>query len=95
MISFDIQLINPWSRHHFESIWCRDQKIIGNKSYCVEVLRNSKILFSLNINLNWRGHDHAGPTINLGFMGYELCGQIYDHRHWNYQLNNWEIYGDH
>ena len=47
-------------------------------------------LIEFDLDLNWRGHDHAGPRLELSLFGYFFAVKIYDNRHWNYDENRWE-----
>lgn len=47
-------------------------------------------LLSLEINISFRGCDHAGPEIALSIFGYEFEIRLYDIRHWDYDACAWE-----
>ena len=44
------------------------------------------------IRLSWsRKHDHAGIDFNITILGLEFMYGTYDHRHWDYENDTWEI----
>lgn len=97
MIGFRFRIRNPWPRA--ETIRPRDyvfwdRKIAKNKSVELQISKWSAIrdLFTLALDLNWSGEDHAGPEFEFGIGPYWLCFQIYDHRHWNWEQGRWELY---
>lgn len=94
MLTFNFRLRNPWIKPKFDNHWCREGKFkfTQYKCYCVELLHNADTLLALDLDLNWQGKHHAGPNITVGFIGYEFSIQIYDSRHWDYELNCWEKY---
>lgn len=62
-----------------------------NKSAEIQISKfNCDRLIAITIDLHWWGDDHAGPMIDLNFMGYMFNAKIYDHRHWNYDHRCWE-----
>lgn len=44
--------------------------------------------------LAWdRNKDHAGPEFVFGIHRlFWINLRIYDHRHWNYETNSWQVY---
>ena len=53
---------------------------------------NSYTLLDIQLKLTFSGEDHAGLSIQFEMLGYFICFEIYDSRHWDYETNNWEIY---
>lgn len=98
MIQFSFTLQIPWSirASKFTNIFCVDRKISKNKNIEVEMYISSlrDELFYINIDLRWFGRDHAGPSIELGVVGYHFSVGIYDGRHWDYDLGRWEKYDE-
>jgi len=45
--------------------------------------------FKFNFELT-RKQDHAGLHFHLELFGFSVIVAIYDHRHWNYDKNEWE-----
>lgn len=94
MILLNIGLTNPWAKYNFKNVFCREKKLTKNKAYGIELTYNSTSLVSLELSFSWRGHDHAGPSIELGLFGWCIHLHIYDTRHWNYEKNCWESYNE-
>lgn len=47
------------------------------------------------INVGWRFRtrgDHAGLSFNVEFFGFMFEFNVYDHRHWDYDNNTWQVY---
>lgn len=51
----------------------------------------SSFLFGFQASFNTK-QDHAGFRIELTLFGLFIEFQIYDHRHWDYEANDWEVY---
>lgn len=45
--------------------------------------------FDLYFRLNFVGHDHAGLKFFVQFWRWFFEFNVYDVRHWNYELNRW------
>lgn len=68
-----------------------EKQIAAHKSFELQFSQfNFDHLIEFDLDLNWRGHDHAGPRLELGLFGYFFTVKIYDNRHWNYDGNRWE-----
>ena len=90
MIHLSLGLSNPFVANRFKNIFCKEESISENKAYCFEVYKDNDIIsFSFNWNLR---QDHAGVSMAIGLIGYEVSFQIYDTRHWDYEYNCWEEY---
>lgn len=37
---------------------------------------------------------HAGPYFDLTILGLTLIVNYYDRRHWDYDLNRWEVFDE-
>ena len=89
MIYFNL---NFHIRHPFtpkwRSLWHKEGQLSKNKFWEVQFMRTAEIL-KIKFSFTSR-QDHAGPGIELGLLGYNLHAMIYDHRHWDYELNNWK-----
>lgn len=51
-------------------------------------------LFKLHIS-NSKKQDHAGFHLFITILGFDLEIQRIDHRHWDYDNDKWEEYGQH
>ena len=92
MIAFNFRIRNPFKYADFENFGVSTGPICENKSWEIQFMRYAYNIFEINVDLNWYGEDHAGPSININLFGYQVTAKIYDHRHWNYDTQDWEVY---
>ena len=92
MLSFDIQIRNPFKHESFKTYWCKTWGPWKNKAFEIQASKYAFNLFELNVDLNWYGLDHEGPQLELGIFGYNIRSKLYDIRHWNDETNTWETY---
>ena len=90
MIDFSIHIANPFKHDSFKSYWQQDIPITKNKTFEIGFYKYAWNLFEFRLDLRWWGHDHAGPSLELGFLGYTARIGISDNRHWNSVANTWE-----
>lgn len=91
MISLNLRIINPWSNGHFTNFWNKSWLPFTNKAIELEVLQLSHTIFEVQINITVKC-SHAGLQCELGILGYCICFNFYDTRHWDYDTNTWETY---
>ena len=48
-------------------------------------------LFHLEFRVAWMT-DHAGVSLWLGLLGFDVGLHFHDTRHWDYENNRWEAY---
>lgn len=94
MIFFKFIVDNPWHRPRddFESrdFFYKDGSFTRHKHWEVQVSRWAPdSLAEIDIDLRWRGSDHAGPSIEIELFGFMLAAKIYDSRHWNHDAGRW------
>lgn len=93
MLYANITIKNPFiTKDLFRSILAKSGTISRNKAWEVEALHNACTLFKIELNIDWRGRDHAGPYLCVGLFGYEVGFKLYDTRHWDYKKNKWEVH---
>lgn len=92
MIELNFVLLNPWANSKFDNLFNRTKAVSKNKAIEFEICRWTKELAALKIDTNWRGMDHAGPSIEIGLLGYSITLKLYDIRHWDYSNNSWQKY---
>lgn len=92
MIKIELVLHNLWARGNFKNLWNKAGSITRRKHWELELYRYSPEFLGIRLDTGWRGHDHAGFSVELILLGYILHAKIYDSRHWNYRTNSWEIY---
>lgn len=88
-IELDTSLLTKYSGD-VKNYLLRSGKISRHKAWEVQVSRmDIANLISAELDLRWRGRDHAGPRIEIECLGFYACAQICDVRHWNYDENRW------
>lgn len=89
MINIRFSITNPWS-----SLWSAGSswggKLINNKAWECQLYR-ANVLAEVELGLTHR-QDHAGFKLELGLFTWCFIFNIYDTRHWNYDLGCWETY---
>ncbi len=68
----------------FISIWNREV------SFDIRILY---ALFHFEFRIEWKT-DHAGVSLGLGLLGFDVGLHFYDTRHWDYKNNRWEVYDE-
>ena len=89
MINININIRNPWV-DRFENIKNFSGRVTENKTWEVEILKTYN-LFRFDLQYTVR-QDHAGPSFEIGLLGWEFRVSVHDNRHWNYSTNDWEVY---
>jgi hypothetical protein len=89
MINIWLAVRNPFRVQPFRMVWFRDRKLSQNKTVEFQISRYAFNWLELQLDLNWRGTDHAGPWFMIGFFGWQLDIRMCDRRHWNNETNNW------
>lgn len=92
MISFNINIRNPWSTA-FKNLWCRAYKTpFKNKYIELEVTKDSTLI---SFMFNWTvRQSHAGLELEIGLFGYNVHFQFYDNRHWDYGRGHYFNYNE-
>jgi hypothetical protein len=74
----------------WRSLWFKDfGRITENKCLEMQLCRDATIA-SICIDTDFAGQCHAGPSLELGLLGYSFRIAVYDHRHWDYDRDVWE-----
>ena len=89
MINFWIAFRNPFEVKPFRAVWIKEKQISVNKVAEFQISRYAFNWVEFQLDLNWRGTDHAGPWVMFGVLGWQLDIRVYDRRHWNNETNNW------
>ena len=93
MITLNFKIRNPFFKDsEFKDLWCKTGSFSQYKHWELQLMYYDWNLFELNLNTHWKGEDHAGPKLDIGILGYQFAASIYDSRHWNENLNTWEVY---
>jgi hypothetical protein len=86
MISFDINIRNPWS-NRWNTIWCKHGLLLKHKAWEFNGYRTNYFI-DINFSLTFN-QDHAGISLLFGLFGYATEFSIYDTRHWDYDKNGY------
>lgn len=89
MINIWIAFRNPFLVRPFRAVWLKEKSITQHKTMEVQISRYAFNWLELQLDLNWRGTDHAGPWFMIGLLGWQLDIRMYDRRHWNHETNSW------
>lgn len=89
MINVWLALRNPFPVKPFRAIWFRDRRVSRNKIAEIQISRYAFNWLELQLDLNCRGDNHAGPWFMIGLFGWQLDIRMYDRRHWNHETNSW------
>lgn len=92
MKTFCIKRTNPIE--DFKSFFSLHGKISKNKYWEIESYRYNWYWIDLEFEWKWYGYDHAGIELGIGILGYYILLKLYDHRHWNTELNDWTTYDE-
>jgi len=92
MIKLHLSLKNPWVNKKPGFHWCKNATLSKYKALEIEIWQGAiqNNLGSLDIDTAWRGQDHAGPSLQVEFLGFKFHIKMYDIRNWNYQKGTWE-----
>jgi hypothetical protein len=89
MIHISFGLSNPWGKP-FKNLWNRSGMITRHNAWEAELLQTRELIgFGFGYT---RRQSHAGLNLELALFGYSISFQIYDTRHWDHELNNWETH---
>lgn len=91
MIKLAFTLRNPFAKNtKFHSFFTFGGKIAGHKYWEIQSVRDLTTLVDFELDLNWIGRDHSGPSLLIGLLGHYIMCKIYDNRHWDYENNDWQ-----
>lgn len=87
MINLNLAIENPWS-DRWDILWSKNGPISKYKAWEFNGYHTNYIVV-VDCKLNFRS-DHAGGKVMLGLLGYTIEFNVYDIRHWNHDLGDWE-----
>jgi hypothetical protein len=87
MIHLILEIVNPFSKK-FSGLFSKHGRITKVKSWELNAYRTNTILL-VGVDFSIK-KDHAGFGLRLGVASLEIEFQVYDARHWDYQLGRWE-----
>jgi len=90
MIYINIDVKIPFVRARFDTIWYKGCLPYKNKSFEIQVDRTDTLF---NFHFSWTTkQDHAGITLELGFMTLHTYITFVDTRHWDDETNAFKVY---
>lgn len=91
MIHLNINIRNPYWYNRFKNIkyWAFSTPLKW-KQFEVQIMKSAQ-LFEIAFDITTK-QDHAGFSIELALLGYQIDFTFYDVRHWNYEESRWMIY---
>jgi hypothetical protein len=90
MIRFRFGVASPFRYEKFRNIWDRNWAVTKNKTLELQFYWFAYELISCDIDLAWRGEDHAGPSFELNILGWNFRIALEDNRHWDEERHCWE-----
>lgn len=74
----------------FRNLWSKDLgQIAKNKFVEMELLLDDELI-GFNLDLGFRGWDHAGPSLSVSLLFLTFSAKIYDGRHWDHDKECWQ-----
>jgi hypothetical protein len=92
LIRFSFNLSWPWS-DRFKNLGSISGQLTQYKCWELEHYYHSRTLVEFDFAITSKT-DHAGSTLTIGLLGYNISAILYDSRHWNHSSDSWEIYGE-
>lgn len=94
MICINLSIKNPAGTDKFNSLWNKCRAVTRNKTAEIQLYRWSFNILELRLDTSWQGHDHAGPSFEVGIGGIYFTFSITDNRHWDTKSKSWETYSE-
>ena len=76
---------------NFRHLYLFTKQITLNKFFEFQIMYYFDYWFHIELNIQFSGSDHAGPSFEISFFGYIINLHIYDNRHWDQEKNTWNI----
>lgn len=94
MIKFKLDFVNPWKKDiddYTKHYIVYEPRLTENWAMEFQISRFSPYsIFNIELDLAWRGEDHAGPGIKLEIWSYMFSLRLYNVNHWDYETGTWE-----
>jgi hypothetical protein len=97
MIRLHFSLANPWhneAKYPWRDLYQGEWQITKHKNLEIGFFFYMYKLFEFDLDIEWRGNDHAGPKFEFCILGLEFRIAMPDTRHWHYSENRWIDYND-
>ena len=72
MINLWVALRNPFTVKPFRMVWNRQGRFTHNKRWELQISRYAWNWAEVQLDLNCRQTDHAGPKFMIGFLGWQF-----------------------
>jgi hypothetical protein len=79
----------PWHLEFFRNLGCLRGSFTRYKHWELEHTYYSDALIDFDFEIS-RRTDHAGIEFGIGILGYGVAARIYDSRHWDSVVKDWE-----
>jgi len=90
MIFLSFAIINSFSTRYVQVYTKTGKTWMPHRFWEFEVYKSNAIIRCI-LEFTTR-QDHAGFGMELDLFGWGIDFKIYDHRHWDFENNCWEIY---
>lgn len=90
MIRFELLINIPLHIGSFNNYFSKSLKLYNHKYIEFEFVNIPGLFFTIYGDTTYTERDHAGPELFFGVLQHVIHIKIYDNRHWDYELNNWE-----
>lgn len=92
MIRIDLSIANPFKHDPWKCLYQKSFVVGGNKVLEIGFFRYARNIAEFELDLRWKGRDHAGLSLDVGFFGWEMSIAIVDNRHWDHDTNSWQVH---
>ena len=95
MLQFSISIKNPFVKSKLYELYSKSGDFgtirwLHEHAWEIELWHDDTYWFNFDVNLAWRGNDHAGPRIRLAVATIVLEMSIYSVLHWDYAKGTWQ-----
>lgn len=95
MIRFSFSIKNPWAKDRPQVDYVvYEPRVSENWAFELQLSKMATDWFSFDLDLSWRGQDHAGPNLTIELLGYYFCVRFYNVNHWNFDEGRWQTEAD-
>lgn len=85
--------IESYTLVEFKNIWDKGWRISRHKFLEMQLYQDGTFA-RCDLDICWKGEDHAGPELHLSLLTYTFLISFYDIRHWNAEENRWYNEGE-
>jgi hypothetical protein len=74
----------------FKNLFLYNKQLTKHKFFEFQISYYFYSYFYIEFECKLKCADHAGPRLEISFLGYCFGLSIYDNRHWDYERNDWK-----